>query len=191
MSTMPILTQLPRAYVLASSFPAATAPSAQGISRPPSPTTPSALESQSPADSRSPSPAFAQRDISTSPAINRQVSYPPFPSADSSRASSWRPSSRSTSRSKDPLFKRVERAGKPAGKPLFSWLRASQVEEEEDRGRQLGDARSITSNQASRESGSANGTMSRERAQMVIAFCLIGLVGMNDSATGANVSSDI
>lgn len=33
--------------------------------------------------------------------------------------------------------------------------------------------------------------LSREKAQLVCTFCMIGLVGMNDSATGANVSSPI
>ncbi|GAA5982327.1 hypothetical protein JCM10908_006600 [Rhodotorula pacifica] len=135
------------------------------------------------------------------------LSYPPSMSANSSPAPS-----RSGSHSKDPLLKR-QRA---SINPLKQWLTAgggggrhlSATHELEERGRRrLSNSqveanpreavRRMASQQSETFTRSSSGKaekgpwwkISREMAQRIVGFGMIALVGMNDSATGANLDS--
>ncbi|GAA6008799.1 hypothetical protein JCM10207_001728 [Rhodosporidiobolus poonsookiae] len=152
----------------------------------------------SPISSRPPSPS-GQR-IS--------YAYPVTPSVGTSAAPSAA-ASRSGSLSKDPLLRRQRNRGGVAG-----WFRrfladtgsqqeshelgerrgrrlsAAQVEAALDRNREREDARRAVKAQAA--SAAEKGPwwkLSKERQQLVVAFAMIALVGMNDSATGANLDS--
>ena len=192
MTSTPPLAQLPRAHLLALAFPAATALAAQGVSRPASPS----AQSRSPSFSRSPSPTLAGRTGSGESSAIELDAFPPTTTqsgGSSSRATSWGPSTR-RSRSQDALCKEAFRDSSEMGNPLLRWLwitRPNEVELEEERGRQLGRlaVAQLDELPVCSRSGGKNWILSREKAQLVVSFCMIALVGMNDSATGANVSS--
>lgn len=189
---MDSITELPPAHIPLSSFPAATALAAQGVSRPPSPSS----DKQSPYSTRPPSPNYLYLESGASSVIDYDSSYPPTPSEPASRDSSWGPpGTRSASRSKDPLFKRSLRGEENRNSLLSRWLGTTVREEEEERrGRRLsiGEAMgaSVTGAPLQPSAKGKRWTTSREGAQKILAFAMIGLVGMNDSATGANVSRD-
>ncbi|GAA5824229.1 hypothetical protein JCM3770_004339 [Rhodotorula araucariae] len=159
----------------------------------------------SPFPSRPPSPSPA-----ASPTHARAYPYPypytPEISATPTPASSA-PASRSASLSKDPLLKaRGARRGSPLEGGVLAWLRAAlgradgrsvdgaAAVELHERGRahpRRMSAGTVERAQAQVAHGKGKrlGTMSRERAQLSVAFAMIVLVGMNDSATGANLDS--
>ncbi|GAA6032438.1 hypothetical protein JCM8097_008175 [Rhodosporidiobolus ruineniae] len=156
----------------------------------------------------SPSSPFPSRPAS--PTHRTAYAYPTTPSVGQSTA----PPSRSESRSKEPLFKRERRRAKE-GSSWFSRLFGQQgpaqeaVELEERRGRRLSSSqieaafeRNRAADAVSQRSGRTAVTtavsvkekgpwwrLTRERAQLVVGFAMIILVGMNDSATGANLDS--
>ncbi|GAA6003239.1 MFS transporter [Rhodotorula paludigena] len=156
----------------------------------------------------SPSSPFPSRPPSPSSRVS--YAYPSTPDIASTRESSTAPpSTRSASHSKNPLLKRPRRHGRRAeGQGWLAWLlggvkghgKASPQELElgETRGRRFsaGQAEAATPSAASARaaaraattgSGAKKGWMTRERAQLAVAFAMIALVGMNDSATGANL----
>ncbi|KAM0753735.1 MFS general substrate transporter [Meredithblackwellia eburnea MCA 4105] len=174
MSNTPPILEPPKAHIPLSSFPAASPLHVQGISRPPSPSS----TPQTPVPSRPPSPS--RPELHETYSID-DISYPP-----TSNSSFVRPSnSRSVSRSKDPFFKRVHAVGRGGKLSFLPWLR--RTHETPHRGR-TGFLEGESSNAlVVSPSKSMRWPLSRERAQMIVAFCMIGLVGMNDSATGANL----
>ncbi|GAA5914521.1 hypothetical protein JCM8208_005378 [Rhodotorula glutinis] len=167
----------------------------------------------SPFPSRPPSPSTGHRTAYAYPQTPDLASaYRPASSVRDPSAPASAATSRATSLSKDPLLKPRPRRGSiraQGAQGVSAWLRRalkrderdSQALELEERGR----SRRLSGGQAERAAAAAEFgaehaasavkvggkklKMSRERAQFVCAFAMIALVGMNDSATGANLDS--
>lgn len=159
----------------------------------------SSSEPSSPFPSRPPSPV--------SPATKTRVSYayPPTPEIHSpslgGSVGSTPAQSRSGSLSKNPLLKRAHGQGRVEDRgALRRWIghalegkkdraRSDALElEEQLRGRST--ARRGSAGQAEAElARRPRWKWTRERAQLAVGFAMIALVGMNDSATGANLDS--
>lgn len=177
------------------------APPAAYIAPPPAFSPASAVQSSNPFDtppvSRPPSPTLPHPLLDSLVDAERlQASGASTPAT--SRASSW---SRSGSHSKDPLFKKTQIVRQGTWGALKQLSPFGAKGKEEPRGRRLStnagemEMRSgirVAMGEVEGMTGGKRRTlpMSRDRAQMVVAFLMIALVGMNDSATGANVSSN-
>ncbi|BGP43687.1 hypothetical protein JCM10449v2_007732 [Rhodotorula kratochvilovae] len=163
----------------------------------------------SPFPSRPPSPSQPPTSQGAEPRTAYAYPYTPDLSSAAHTPASSAPASRSASLSKDPLLKPRARRGSLRGQGaqgVSAWLRAALSRdgksegggelELEERGRA---ARRMSAGTAERASvhGGGEGAqrqkrglrMSKERAQLVVAFAMIALVGMNDSATGANLDA--
>ncbi|GAA5895004.1 hypothetical protein JCM5296_000935 [Sporobolomyces johnsonii] len=170
-----------------------------------------------PPDSTVASPAGSTPASPT--AQNVSFAYPPSTVEQPSTAPSSAAASRSASLSKDPLFKRRRTAAFDRGRRspwdwvggLFRSQKNEGIELRESRGRRLSVGQveaaleaerrrtretatelartpSRKSVQSSQEEGNKS-WFTKEKAQLAVAFAMVGLVGMNDSATGANLES--
>lgn len=171
-------------------------------------------EPPSPFPSRPPSPASpaAKTRVSYAYPPTPDILSPTVPSFPPSLVGSTPAQSRSGSLSKNPLLKRAHGHGRGEDRSaLRRWIghafgtradkaRSDAVElEEQLRGRP---ARRVSVGQAEAElaaevelaaeaekSRRTRWKWTRERAQLAVGFAMIALVGMNDSATGANLDS--
>ncbi|KAG0654602.1 hypothetical protein C6P46_001577 [Rhodotorula mucilaginosa] len=129
------------------------------------------------------------------------ASYPPSTAAASLKSGSATP--RSGSLSKDPLLKRQQQQRRGGSGLLTQWF-TKGISHEEDRGRRRlsssqveaaaapSGGESLTSRDSVRRIAASRRPwwhISREMAQRIVGFGMIALVGMNDSATGANLDS--
>ncbi|CEQ42750.1 SPOSA6832_04601 [Sporobolomyces salmonicolor] len=152
-------------------------------------------------------------------AQEHSLAYPLSPAEQPSTVSSSAAASRSASRSKDPLFKRRRTAAGGRGpawpwgwvQGLFKGEKDEEIELRESRRRRLSIGQVEAALEAerrrtretvaelartpSRQSvplSQVEGRkywLTKEKAQLAVAFAMVGLVGMNDSATGANLDS--
>ncbi|GAA5981623.1 hypothetical protein JCM11641_003920 [Rhodosporidiobolus odoratus] len=159
------------------------------------------------------SPPSSSPFPSRPPSPNSRVAYA-YPTTEPSTPSltqSSNPASRSASHSKNPLLKRDRQRNQPG------WLarlfgqspdvqKEDNLELEERRGRRLSvsqieaaldaENRRVGGRGAPEPAASVKSAeklpwwkMNKQRAQLAVSFCMIALVGMNDSATGANLDS--
>ncbi|GAA5960836.1 hypothetical protein JCM21900_002299 [Sporobolomyces salmonicolor] len=152
-----------------------------------------------------------------SPTAEEQSLAYPFSTAEQpSTVSSSAAASRSASRSKDPLFKRRRTAAGGRGpawpwgwvQGLFKGEKDEEIELRESRRRRLSvgqvEAALEAERRRTRETvaelartpsrksvplSKEKSWLTKEKAQLAVAFAMVGLVGMNDSATGANLDS--
>ncbi|GAA5932359.1 hypothetical protein JCM1841_000858 [Sporobolomyces salmonicolor] len=152
-------------------------------------------------------------------AQEHSLAYPLSTAGQPSTVSSSAAASRSASRSKDPLFKRRRTAAGGRGpawpwgwvQGLFKGEKDEEIELRESRRRRLSIGQVEAALEAerrrtretvaelartpSRQSvplSQVEGRkywLTKEKAQLAVAFAMVGLVGMNDSATGANLDS--